>query len=92
MWDLIVSVPDHCLSFYFPYFLILAVSTTVVNTIGTINVTARSALVRRFRVSFLKYICNCSLLHTKFKVIKYCSRATYTVFNHIFIVCLTNNH
>ena len=19
MWDLIVSVPDHCLSFYFPY-------------------------------------------------------------------------
>ena len=20
MWDLIVSVPDHCLSFYFPYF------------------------------------------------------------------------
>ena len=21
MWDLIVSVPDHCLSFYFSYFL-----------------------------------------------------------------------
>ena len=21
MWDLIVSVPDHCLSFYFPYFM-----------------------------------------------------------------------
>ena len=20
MWDLIVSVPDHCLSFYFPYY------------------------------------------------------------------------
>ena len=19
MWDLIVSIPDHCLSFYFPY-------------------------------------------------------------------------
>ena len=22
MWDLIVSVPDHCLSFYFPYNLL----------------------------------------------------------------------
>ena len=21
IWDLIVSVPDHCLSFYFPYYL-----------------------------------------------------------------------
>ena len=21
MWDLIVSVPDHCLSSYFPYFM-----------------------------------------------------------------------
>ena len=21
MWDLIVSVPDHCLFFYFPYFM-----------------------------------------------------------------------
>ena len=21
IWDLIVSVPDHCLSFYFPYFM-----------------------------------------------------------------------
>ena len=21
MWDLIVSVPVHCLSFYFPYFM-----------------------------------------------------------------------
>ena len=21
MWDLIVSVPDHCLSFYFPFFM-----------------------------------------------------------------------
>ena len=21
MWDLIVSVPDHCLSFYFLYFM-----------------------------------------------------------------------
>ena len=23
MWDLIVSVPDHCLSFYFSYLMIL---------------------------------------------------------------------
>ena len=23
MWDLIVSVPDHCLSFYFPCILIV---------------------------------------------------------------------
>ena len=23
MWDLIVSVPDHCLSFYFTYFLVV---------------------------------------------------------------------
>ena len=24
MWDLIVSVPDHCLSFYFKYMLVTA--------------------------------------------------------------------
>ena len=24
MWDLIVSVPDHCLSFYFPLHFLLA--------------------------------------------------------------------
>ena len=23
MWDLIVSVPDHCLSFYFPSFIVV---------------------------------------------------------------------
>ena len=22
IWDLIVSVPDHCLSFYFPYYML----------------------------------------------------------------------
>ena len=28
MWDLIVSVPDHCLSFYFiPYFISSTLST-----------------------------------------------------------------
>ena len=24
MWDLIVSVPDHCLSFYFPRYLMVS--------------------------------------------------------------------
>ena len=26
MWDLIVSVPDHCLSFYFAFELIVSLS------------------------------------------------------------------
>ena len=30
MWDLIVSVPDHCLSFYFENVLSLPVTLTVV--------------------------------------------------------------
>ena len=26
MWDLIVSVPDHCLSFYFKYGIVVSVT------------------------------------------------------------------
>ena len=28
MWDLIVSVPDHCLSFYFKYPVVYAIDRT----------------------------------------------------------------
>ena len=36
MWDLIVSVPDHCLSFYFPLQNIYIKSKTL-NLIGCYN-------------------------------------------------------
>ena len=29
IWDLIVSVPDHCLSFYFPYEITMKENTTI---------------------------------------------------------------
>ena len=32
MWDLIVSVPDHCLSFYFAYALLVILQHFLVTT------------------------------------------------------------
>ena len=35
MWDLIISVPDHCLSFYFTMCFYLVISTTLQSNITT---------------------------------------------------------
>ena len=36
MWDLIVSVPDHCLSFYFVSFTVSVVSFTILRNLTLI--------------------------------------------------------
>ena len=36
MWYLIVSVPDHCLSFYFPCLLVISVNICYVTVLGLI--------------------------------------------------------
>ena len=43
MWDLIVSVPDHCLSFYFAYILVLTrcIPRDCQMTFGLVEVSPR---------------------------------------------------
>ena len=45
MWDLIVSVPDHCLSFYFPQGLHLTINTFPAG-VSYIALKALSVVVR----------------------------------------------
>ena len=42
MWDLIVSVPDHCLSFYFPYRKVNDASTTCCSLIHVVSVCSHA--------------------------------------------------
>ena len=42
MWDLIVSVPDHCLSFYFIIFNILPPTPSFINSNHNISRTTKS--------------------------------------------------
>ena len=51
MWDLIVSVPDHCLSFYFVIETELRHCTVRVKKLGNFNPTP----IDQYRISGLVY-------------------------------------
>ena len=47
MWDLIVSVPDHCLSFYFPFLRMTRTVRSAVNSVSMQSCIVISLLVMR---------------------------------------------
>ena len=62
MWDLIVSVPDHCLSFYFVTYQRKLMSVKLTDTKSqSNNVKKKSITVHLFshRVFFLLFFCFC---------------------------------
>ena len=65
MWDLIVSVPDHCLSFYFPvfylcYFFYIPADTKfracALIIIGSYHFFQRTERQKRFLISHNRFI------------------------------------
>ena len=50
IWDLIVSVPDHCLSFYFAFLKSLIISKTNLICYFTLKCIARLSLTENYRI------------------------------------------
>ena len=62
MWDMIVSVPDHCLSFYFKMFVEQNRITEFENNVWSLSVTEQSEgpmdiVASNFRYAKFIYVC-----------------------------------
>ena len=57
MWDLIVSVPDHCLSFYFTKCVMFAFFSTSVFNVGEGLDASQSLICLLISSSFFKRSC-----------------------------------
>ena len=73
MWDLIVSVPDHCLSFYFTLLILLR----------TLLSLLRYLVSLRYSFSYINSITSTEFTHVTYFAIANASGTVPTHFTHV---------